>query len=516
MDFEHRTLDIELNAKQISELIAAHSEWLFTQSNRTQSLTRDEIEVRFEFGKLILSVSINEGFSFWRVISWKQDGDILTFEVSKNFGKEKTKIELIPRVSSSILMTNINESRQERAIKIASLAASFQPKTEIEKVGLSKGIRRGAVGRYARIILKTSKERIAVTADVGEDENSKTDAFLASSLLWFKEQQERKKEANKLWLLAQKDNTEALIQRVACLRKELQRVISIFEIDLETQTHTLASKKCVLDDLWHTLPEKISRPSSKITSDTAQSIVTLAPDAIDVFRSRHGETLRFHGLPFCRIRKTLKRERIWFGVEANKRRELNQHTLSDFDKLINELKQYRNANTEDKRHDFYRLASEAWLESILRRDISRLDPGLIVAPLHAQFRANDSKNASRPVDLLSLRGDGRLVVIELKTSEDREHIFQGVDYWRQIESHRRAGNITRAKLFGDKEISDETPLVYLAAPLLSFHRKFQTLAKMFDPRIEIYRFDLNEDWRFGVCVARRKQVNTIQNDNCCE
>lgn len=502
-------MDLELNAKQITEIIASHSEWLFTHSHKTQSLTRDEIEVRFEFGKFILSVSINEGFTFWRVMNWKKDGEKLTFEVSKKFGKEKTKIELIPRVSSSVLTANINESRQERSIKIASLAASIQPKTEIEKVGLSKGIRRGTVGRYARIILKNSKERIAVTTDVAEAEDRKMDAFLASSLLWFREQQERKKEANKLWLLAQKDNMEALIQRIACLRKDLQRVISIFAIDLETQKHTLASK-CVLDDLWQTLPEKISRPSSNVISDTAQSIVALSPDAIDVVRSRHAETLRFHGLPFCRIRKTMKRERIWFGVEADKRRELNQHTLSDFDKLINELKQYRNANAEDKRHDFYRLASEAWLESLLRRDISRLDPGLIIAPLHAQFRANDSKTiASRPVDLLALRRDGRLVVIELKTSEDREHIFQGVDYWRQIESHRRAGNIAHAKLFGDKEISDESPLVYLAAPLLSFHRKFQTLAKMFDPRIEIYRFDLNEDWRFGVKTSRRMKVTTL-------
>jgi len=496
---------MELDANQINKIIGTHNEWLFAQDGKTQSLLGNEIEVRFEFGKLILSCPTNEGFQFWRVNDWKQEGDKLTFQVSKNFGKEKTKIELIPRMSSQTLTANVNQSRQERAIHIASLSALLNPKTEIEKVGLSKGLRRDTVGRFARIILKTFNERIAATADVAEDEETNVNAFLASSLLWFKEQQQRKKKANKLWLVAQKENVEALIERIACLHSDLRRAISLFVIEDEVLRE---KQKFEIEDLWQALPEKIPRPASGIFSDTAESILSLAPDAIDIIRSRHGETLRFHGLPFCRIRKTVKRERIWFGVEPEKRRELNQNTLSDFDKHISELRKYRNASAEEKRHDFYRLASEAWLESILRRDITRLDPGLIIAPLHAQLRANDSKKSgARPVDLLALRKDGRLVVIELKTSEDREHIFQGVDYWRQIESHRRAGNIARAKLFGDKEISDESPLVYLAAPLLSFHRKFQTLAKMIDPQIEIYRFDLNEDWRFGISVARRKQVN---------
>ncbi len=52
-------------------------------------------------------------------------------------------------------------------------------------------------------------------------------------------------------------------------------------------------------------------------------------------------------------------------------------------------------------------------------------------------------------------------------------------------------------------IADEPPLVYLVAPGLRFHRAFQTLAECITPRIEIYRFDLNEDWRAIVRVMRR-------------
>jgi hypothetical protein len=69
--------------------------------------------------------------------------------------------------------------------------------------------------------------------------------------------------------------------------------------------------------------------------------------------------------------------------------------------------------------------------------------------------------------------------------------------------HHRAGYIRRARLFNEAEISDEPPLVYLVAPMLSFHRGFQTLARAITPEIEMYRFDISEDWRAGVRVTRR-------------
>ncbi|MDQ3816234.1 MAG: hypothetical protein M3362_00920, partial [Acidobacteriota bacterium] len=130
-------------------------------------------------------------------------------------------------------------------------------------------------------------------------------------------------------------------------------------------------------------------------------------------------------------------------------------------------------------------------------------PGLRLAPLHAQLRASRAGGAARPVDLLALRRDGRLVVVELKVSEDAALALQGADYWRRVYNQHRAGHVSRAALFGDAEISDDPPLVYLAAPMLRFHRSFHTLARCVRPEIETYRLDLNEDWRAGVRVVRR-------------
>ncbi len=61
-------------------------------------------------------------------------------------------------------------------------------------------------------------------------------------------------------------------------------------------------------------------------------------------------------------------------------------------------------------------------------------------------------------------------------------------------------------LFADATTTDKPPLVYLVAPTLRFHRAFQTLAHAITPLIEMYRFDINEDWRAGVRVMRRTRV----------
>ena len=98
----------------------------------------------------------------------------------------------------------------------------------------------------------------------------------------------------------------------------------------------------------------------------------------------------------------------------------------------------------------------------------------------------------------------RLVIVEIKAAPDREMIFQAADYWRKIELQRRRGNLKKARIFGDMEISDNPPLVYLVAPTLGYHRDYAFLARTISPEIEFYRFDLNENWRENLKVLERK------------
>jgi hypothetical protein len=123
----------------------------------------------------------------------------------------------------------------------------------------------------------------------------------------------------------------------------------------------------------------------------------------------------------------MRRERVWFGAGRAPRVLLEDDNWPQLSKLVDELCAHRRAAAVDHRHALYAAAPEAWLESLLRRDITRLDPGLRLAPLYAQFRTptRTAGAGARPVDLLALRRDGRLVVIELKVSEDAALPLQG-------------------------------------------------------------------------------------------
>jgi hypothetical protein len=53
------------------------------------------------------------------------------------------------------------------------------------------------------------------------------------------------------------------------------------------------------------------------------------------------------------------------------------------------------------------------------------------------------------------------------------------------------------------QILDRPALVYVVAPALSFHRDFGLFASMLTPELELWRFELREDWRSEIKVLRR-------------
>ncbi len=64
-------------------------------------------------------------------------------------------------------------------------------------------------------------------------------------------------------------------------------------------------------------------------SELTKRLVAIAPEAIDVVSARHGETLRYFGLPFARVRRVMGDERLWFGTEGTRRRLLEENTENE-------------------------------------------------------------------------------------------------------------------------------------------------------------------------------------------
>jgi hypothetical protein len=501
---------VEAARQQIVGLFRQYAEWFCTAGRgETYALGRDEMDLSVAHGRLVLSCWTEQGSRSWRILGWEWNGQMLLLQASRRMGAELPLIELVPRASATAVAATIRAARQARCQKLAQLACGLEPETRIERCALSPGTRPSQPGRYARIILHRKRTRIAVSGPVARSQPPSVDAFLSSTLLWFKRTADRVKPPyiQQLWLIVSDELLRSLLYRVALLREGLREQIRVFVVDKDLVSLS-AAQALERPELWK--KKLASFPPVPAATITAQikEIMAEAPDAIDVVHARHGETLRYFGLPFARVRTVLGTERVWFGLDKTHRRLLDESTRPEWQNLLHDLRVHRSAFATDHQHAFYRSAAEAWLESLLRRDITRLDPGLIIAPLHAQFRtARGGKLGIRPIDLLALRQDGRLAVIELKVYEDREHVLQGADYWRRVEAHRRRGHIARAKLFGDLKIKDEPPLVYLVAPTLRVHPSFQKLAECIASDIEIYRLDINEDWRAGVRVMRRMRVN---------
>lgn len=495
-------MNLETALAEITETLASNNEWLLVHaSGKSFAFQNAEIEITLERGKIICGLLDEKGFQMWRVADYKIENRNLTLAVTRNFGREHDKIKFVPRISAEELTRSVELARLEKANQIAALIVAENPKSKLVRVALNK-----ENGRFAEIIFgDLLKKQIAALADVSGATVPET--LLTNAILWLtKLQMRRKNPVNEIWILADKKLYKNLRKLHALLNESWQSKIYIKEISCpEAKAHSrqIVSKPLLkLKDLWREKPTKIALAENLNLSRTAQEIIKLAPEKIDVVFTKHGETIRFFGLPFVRVRKIGDAEKVWFGVEREKR-ILNENTRADFFDLLDNLEIYRRFDSPNKRHDFFRLAPEAWLEAILRRNINLLDGNLILSPIHHQFRA-----AGDQIDLLALRKDGRLIIIELKVDADREMIFQAADYWRKIELQRRSGNLNKANIFGDLEISNEPTLVYLAAPTLSFHHNFTFLSKTVSSDIEIYKFDLNENWRENLKTMNVEKVRS--------
>jgi hypothetical protein len=476
----------------LAELLSTHFEWLAVYSGgRTFPLRLDEIEIDESPARTLIGMHGENGFRTWRVHDVGSEDGELSLVLSRNLGVERQTVRLIPRTSAAELAGEVELARLVRANVIAKLVESNFAASKIIRIGLNEHN-----GRMANILIESpNQEQTAVLADVTNVLTAEN--LLASAFLWLERlNSRRKRPVRSAWIVAEKKQARALRRLHTLLNRNAKSRVVIVEINDEKLKPL---DEWTLSALWREKPRKLSIPSEVRMSRTLGKIIEIMPDAIDSLRSKQGETARFHGLPFARLRTLMGQERSWFGV-GKQRRPLLPENVEDLGKLVDELGRFRRPDSPNPRHEYYRASPELWLESILKRDIQKLDPNLILSPIYNQFRSSTEK-----IDLLALRRDGRLVVIELKTSPDHHMVFQAADYWRKIELQRRRGVLAKARLFGDLEIKDEPTLVYTVAPALSFHRDFEYFARMLAPEIELWRFELHEDWRREIKVIARHE-----------
>jgi hypothetical protein len=484
----------EISYEELPDLIRAHREWLLIHSNgQAFPILSTEIELIKRQDKMLIGLPDDTGYWFWKIIDVSPGEGEICLDLEANLGKKREKVRLVERAAAKELGEAVELARLEKANELARLIAKSHQGAKIGRVALNK-----ENGRSAHIIATLPLEgKKAFLADVSG--KMTPEILLALAIIWLEKLERRKKDPiDEVRIIGENRPARALQRLHALLAdgwKHRIRIVGITRKKEKVGLNLLAVLK--IARLWREKSRKPAIPPGLRAGETARSIRALSPEKIDIIFSRQGETVRFWGLPFARVRTVAGQEKAWFGTGRDKQ-ILSDETWPQLLALVEELETYRRHDTPNKRHELYHLSPEAWLEALLTQNIKQLDANLILSPIYNQFRASADK-----IDLLALREDGRLVIIELKTSIDREMIFQAADYWRKIELQRRAGHLRDMHLFGERQILDRETLVYLVAPTLSYHREFASLARAISNEVEIYRFDLHENWRRKVKILQQ-------------
>ncbi|HEV2234803.1 MAG TPA: hypothetical protein VGV68_15555 [Terriglobia bacterium] len=230
-------------------------------------------------------------------------------------------------------------------------------------------------------------------------------------------------------------------------------------------------------------------------------------DQMDLVADSSGNftSLRARGLEVARVEGQITPQ-IYFGLEGSYRK-LDEANGGEFRRFLKQVLQVRDARSRDKSHEYYRLQSERWLESLLLRDITKIDSELLPECVYPQVPAFSATDRGI-IDILGVTRRGRLAVIELKVHEEINLPVQGLDYWLRVKWLQDRGQFQERGYFQGVELSHAPPLLYLVCPAFRFHSSLERVIRYFDPSIEIIQVGLNDQWREGFQVLFRRTTRT--------
>ena len=487
----------------------ADSKWRLSAEDLDPLAEGCKFELNVEWGKLLLSVWSDSAAYVYRVVA---------FEVADNFVRLQAR-KGIARAPLIITFCRTNSSAaSERVLFLRRLKERLKELDPTSRViSSTAGAHRMRALRtgYARLVLSRAGITVLVVA-VGDLETQQTiDGIVEVALIWasqFNGARESQSRATELWLVIPEGKARTIMERLTLLAvAHLGVRVLCLEMNAKEGTLEFVSISAQMELLaLHPRRLRWGR-RARITDESrelTERIRMLAPEFIEVreMNISGGERFVIHGLEFARWSRNPRRG-LWFGVHEWK--ELTQDNFGELARLVEEIAVRRSAEASDRRHNYYRLREEAWLESVIRQDITSFDPCLDPRFVYSQIPAWRGDDRS-VLDVLTIDGHGRLVILEIKASEDPMLPLQGLDYWMRVEQARRQRQFYERRMFTGVEIADATPLLYLVSPRLRFHRNFAEITRCISPEVEAWRVAVNSNWRTQLRVLARERVNQGQ------
>jgi hypothetical protein len=465
---------------------------------RLPMLTGFRHELREQNGKLLLHLWSEEGTLVRRVLRVvERNEESIVLEVSR-FGQTKPGRLEILRPSR---MQLARPSRQQFRLRLGRLLESQFPDEQVDSLTAARDLERSLSGSYVRGTTCRGARAWAVMAVSSAETRETQDGILTYGLLWL--DWNRRHPGKRSWaglrLFVPQGSARATAYRMRALSPATK--IELYEIDEINWRATQVDPADAGNFETRLTPRKEVERAMDAARGAVRPVCELAPEAMDaVVPPGTGDVaIRFHGLEFARWQCG----RLEFGLEETQRQALVSGNWKALERLVGRLRRWRAAHSEDTKHLLYRSQPERWLESLILRDPARLDARLAGNHLYSQVPAFSAGDRG-VLDLLGIRLDGRLVVVELKTAEDIHLALQAADYWLRVRTHQMRGEFQKYGYFGGLQLQDRPPELWLVAPGFRFHPATEVVLRYLSPEIQLTRVGLNENWRAGVQVIFRQ------------
>jgi hypothetical protein len=363
---------------------------------------------------------------------------------------------------------------------------------------------------YARGLLRRGQSGFAVLGVNPQETQSSIDAALTFGILWLdvcREAQAGKMVIEGLKLFLPAGASALTRERMSHLRPDAAKW-QLYELENREDVLTemdVSDRGNVRTRLVHWADEA---PVGERFGQAINHVRELMSE-VEIAALSAGEiAFRCHGLEFARARLahqpgTLRSvPEIVFGVGAGER-VLGEANAAAFRQVVCSVGEVRHAEGP-RDHPLWRLHPERWLESLVVGNVGAVDERLDADRVYSQVPAFSASDRAM-IDVLTTTREGRLAVVELKADEDIHLPLQGLDYWSRVAWHHARGEFQRFGYFPGRELTLESPLLFLVAPALHLHPATDTLLHYVSPEIEWAVVGIDERWRDGVRVVFRKR-----------
>jgi len=501
---------------EIAELISTYI------SNHPNAVVVEDGEVLFDFttarysalpegGRCLLQFWSEEANVVRRAVSAEIKQGILRISVLR-FGRSKpSRMEICSestRRSSSALKAM--RAAYQRTLERA-LSSAF-PGWSIDRLTTAADLEHSFSAVYCRGLLRRGSQHIAVVGCGEGESQAAIDNAAAVAVLWLhhcRQHFDTKSHTATAALFVPEGRSLTAQLRFSHLDRQAAQW-RLFALDEATELPEELDLACELNLSSHLIhsfsrPQTLERFAPSVSRIRAlASTLHCQMECVPVSASE--VSFRFHGLEFARAAMEPDRhfrisQRIKFGAPPAEY-ELNEQTEALLAQLMERL--VRKRAGRDRNHPFYRLQPERWLQSVVERDLSALDPRLDPELFYPQVPAFAASERG-VIDLLGVTREGRLAVIELKAAEDFHLPVQGLDYWARVRQLHRRSELQRHGYFPGRVLSERDPILILAAPALHVHPSTETMLRYVSTQLDWTMAALDERWRDGIRVLFRKQ-----------